>query len=82
MPYADEYSCIVLVPEFSQQYYPGDMFYPLGYIYGTTNWEPKANWTYMAIEHLFDYVRNGTGQRHPPISSTGTAPVVSLSTDC
>jgi hypothetical protein len=65
VPYADEYSCIVLVPEFSQQYYPGDMFYPLGYIYGTTNWEPRTNWTYMAIEHLFDYVRNGTGATTP-----------------
>jgi hypothetical protein len=64
VPYADEYSGIVLVPEFSQQYYPGDMFYPLGYIYGTT-WEPKTNWTYMAIEHLFDYVKNETGATTP-----------------
>lgn len=61
IPYADEYSSIVLVPEFSQQYYPGDMWYPLGYTYGDTNWEPRANWTFTAIEHLFDYVRTGTG---------------------
>ncbi|MGA2161249.1 MAG: tetratricopeptide repeat protein [Methanoregula sp.] len=61
VPYAEEYDSLVLVPEFSQEYFPGDMWYPLGYIYGSTNWEPKANWTYMAIEHLFDYVREETG---------------------
>jgi len=61
VPYAEEYGSLVLVPEFSQEDYPGDMWYPLGYIYGSTNWEPKANWTYMAIEHLFDYVREQTG---------------------
>ena len=64
-PYAEKYSALVLVPEFSQQYYPGDMFYPLGYVYGMTNWEPKENWTYMAIEHLFDYVKNETGATTP-----------------
>ena len=61
VPYAEEYSGLVIVPEFSQQYYPGDMWYPLGYTYGETNWEPKANWTFSAIEHLFDYVREQTG---------------------
>jgi len=71
IPYADEYSSIVLVPEFSQTYYPGDLFYPLGNVYGMswqpgmTDWIPQNNWTYMAIEHLFDYVRNETGATTP-----------------
>ena len=73
-------SSIVLVPEFSQQSYPGDMWYPLGYTYGDTNWEPRANWTFTAIEHLFDYVRTGTGPPGSPIFLTGTAPGGRLST--
>ena len=63
--YGEEYSSLVLVPEFSQQYYPGDLWYPLGNTFAIANntlkWQPKANWTFMAVEHLFDYVRGETG---------------------
>jgi len=59
--YAEKYSSLLIVPEFSQKYYPGDIWYPLGYTYGATNWEPKANWTFMAVEHLFDYIREKSG---------------------
>ena len=61
IPYAEQYSSLLVVPEFSQKYYPGDIWYPLGYTYGATNWEPKANWTFMAIEHLFDDIRAKSG---------------------
>jgi len=61
IPYAEQYSSLLVVPEFSQEYYPGDLWYPLGYTYGSTNWEPKANWTSMAIEHLFDDIREKSG---------------------
>ncbi|WP_292368813.1 hypothetical protein [Methanoregula sp. UBA64] len=61
VPYAEQYSCLLLVPEFSDTAYPGDLWYPLGNTYDATNWQPKQNWTFMAIEHLFDYVRTTTG---------------------
>jgi hypothetical protein len=61
IPFAEEYSSLLVVPEFSQKYYPGDIWYPLGYTYGDTNWEPKANWTFVAIEHLFDDIRSKSG---------------------
>jgi hypothetical protein len=61
IPYAEEYSSLLIVPEFSQQYYPGDLWYPLGNTYNSANWQPKANWTFMAIEHLFDHVREKSG---------------------
>jgi len=61
IPYAEQYSALVVVPEFSQEYYPGDNWYPLGNIYNYPNWIPQANWTYMVVEHLFDYVREKTG---------------------
>ena len=65
IPYAEQYSSLLVVPEFSQEYYPGDLWYPLGYTYGSTNWEPKANWTFMAIEHLFDDIREKSGATTP-----------------
>jgi tetratricopeptide (TPR) repeat protein len=61
IPYAEQYSALLVVPEFSQQYYPGDIWYPLGYTYDYPNWTPKANWTFMAVEHLFDNVREKSG---------------------
>jgi pimeloyl-ACP methyl ester carboxylesterase len=61
LPYAEQYSSLLVVPEFSQEYYPGDLWYPGGYTYDAGNWQPKANWTYMAIEHLFDDVREKSG---------------------
>jgi hypothetical protein len=61
VPYAEQYSSLLIVPEFSLEYYPNDLWYVLGNTFGTKSWNPKANWTYMAIEHLFDYVREKTG---------------------
>lgn len=61
IPYAERYSCLLVVPEFSLVKYPGDLWYNGGNTYDSTNWQPKANWTYMAIEHLFDKVRERSG---------------------
>ena len=65
IPYAERSSALLVVPEFSQQYYPGDMWYPLGNTYDDKNWVPKANWSFMAVEHLFDYVREKSGATQP-----------------
>lgn len=61
IPYAEQYSSLLVVPEFSERYYPGDIWYPAGYTYDSLNWKPKANWTFMAVEHLFDYIRETSG---------------------
>jgi hypothetical protein len=66
IPLAEKYSALLVVPEFSQQYYPGDQWYIGGNTYDATNWQPKTNWTYMAIEHLFDDIRVKSG------ATTGT----------
>jgi pimeloyl-ACP methyl ester carboxylesterase len=65
--YAEQYSSLLIVPEFSLEYYPTDYWYHLGNTYDSTNqtpkmnWTPKAKWTYTAIEHLFDYTREKSG---------------------
>jgi pimeloyl-ACP methyl ester carboxylesterase len=59
--YAEQYSSLVAVPEFSLANYPGDLWYNAGNTYDDNNWNPKANWTYTAVEHLFDDLRNKSG---------------------
>ena len=61
IPYAEKYSSLVVVPEFSLQYYPTDYWYNLGNTYDDVNWIAKTNWTYTAIEHLFDYTKEKSG---------------------
>lgn len=64
IPYADRYSCLVVAPEFSSENYPGDQWYIGGNLQDLQgNFNPEANWTYTAIEHLFDDVRSRTGAR-------------------
>ena len=64
IPYGDQYSCLIVAPEFSTQYYAGDNWYPGGNVMNERgNWQPQQNWTYMAVEHVFDDVRNRTGAR-------------------
>ena len=83
VPYGDRYSCLVVVPEFALANYPDDQWYPLGNMIAPsgTAWNPKANWTYTAIEHIFDDVRGKTGATSTrPISFSGTVPGPSSST--
>jgi hypothetical protein len=61
IPYAEKYSSLLVVPEFSEKYYPGDIWYAGGNTYDARNWVPKPNWTYMAVEHLFDHIRGESG---------------------
>jgi archaellin len=57
--YAEQKKFLLLVPEFSEQHYPGSRQYNLGNMFSPSG-KPKAKskWTYTAIEHIFDYVRN------------------------
>ncbi|MDD1684324.1 MAG: hypothetical protein LUQ19_00380 [Methanoregula sp.] len=64
IPYGDVHSCLIVAPEFSLKYYPNDYWYAGGNLHdGKGNPNPKENWTYMAIEHVFDDFRNRTGAR-------------------
>jgi poly(3-hydroxybutyrate) depolymerase len=62
--YADRYGCLVVAPEFSSANYPGDQWYIGGNVQDQQGrFNPRENWTYSAIEHLFDDVRDRTGAR-------------------
>ncbi len=65
IPSAERYASLLVVPEFSQQYYPGDLWYAGGNTFDATNWQPRRNWTYLAIEHLFDDIKERSGATSP-----------------
>ncbi|HXZ47668.1 MAG TPA: hypothetical protein VEG27_01540 [Usitatibacter sp.] len=53
---ADRYRLLIVAPEFSQKDWPGAAEYNLGGVEGQPD---RDKWTYAAIEHLFDEVRDG-----------------------
>lgn len=53
---ADRYRLLIVAPEFSQQYWPKAAAYNLGDVQDQPD---REKWTYSAIEHLFDEVRDG-----------------------
>lgn len=53
---ADRYHFLVVAPEFSQRYWPKAAAYNLGDLAEQDN---REKWTYSAVEHLFDEVRDG-----------------------
>ena len=53
---ADSYKLLVVAPEFSNESWPKGAAYNLGDVADQANPE---KWTYSAIEHLFDEVRDG-----------------------
>jgi len=62
IPFAERYSSLLIVPEFSLENYPGDYWYNAGNTFDSSGkWNPTTNWTYMAVEHLFDDIRKKTG---------------------
>jgi pimeloyl-ACP methyl ester carboxylesterase len=63
IPYSEQYSALIVSPEFSTLYYPTDYDYNGGNMFFPENMtmKNKENWTFTAIEHLFDDVRSRTG---------------------
>jgi poly(3-hydroxybutyrate) depolymerase len=62
IPLAEQQHCLVVAPEFSEQYYPNSH----GYNYGNLNTKDgrpieKSKWAFTALEHLFDHIRALTG---------------------
>lgn len=56
----------LFVPEFGDSLYPGSRWYNLGHVYEREEPEaplPDSMWTYTAVEHLFDVVRQAMGSR-------------------
>lgn len=53
---ADRYHFLVVAPEFSERYWPKAAAYSLGDL---ANQDNREKWTFSAIEHLFDEVRDG-----------------------
>jgi len=53
---ADRYKFLVIAPEFSTKEYPKAAWYNLG---GVTETENPEKWTYAAIDHIFEEMRDG-----------------------
>ena len=57
-----EHDFLLVVPEFSQKDFPGSNGYNLGYLVDAEGKSrPRANWSYSAIEAIFDDVRGRFG---------------------
>lgn len=70
---ADDKGIIVIAPQFTKSLYPNKDYQLGGISYDTANYVPKMTeqWTYQIIEALFDYVREGTGNRSETYSMFG-----------
>lgn len=64
---SNQLGVIIIVPEFSQDYFPGGDAYNLGNIFidgdnpSASTLNPREEWTFSCIEPLFDNVKNLTG---------------------
>jgi poly(3-hydroxybutyrate) depolymerase len=64
VPEAERYGFLLLVPEFSSELYDGAVMYNLGNMFSEAGDPvPQSLWTYTAVEHLFDHVKQVTGSR-------------------
>ena len=65
--YADRYGFVLIVPEFSHKYYPGNREYTEGNMFDKKgNPIPESDRGFTVIEHLFDFVKEMT--RNPSTS--------------
>ena len=62
---AQKHNFFLLCPEFSEEYFPTTDSFQLGNVYTCKGGEknPKHMWSYMVIEHIFQYLRNAGVQR-------------------
>jgi hypothetical protein len=59
IPHARAKGALLIVPEFSEAFYPGSDAYNLG----DMERQPESRWSFSVIEPLFDHVRADTGNR-------------------
>ena len=63
-PHARRNGALLIVPEFSEEFYPGSDSYNVGNLVTDSGDEvPESRWTFSIIEPLFDYVQTDTGNR-------------------
>ena len=61
---ARQYGFILVVPEFDREHFPGAAAYNLGNVFDPAGKPiPRGQWSFSAIEPLFDQVRELTGTR-------------------
>jgi hypothetical protein len=60
-PYLQAHKAIVLVPQFAEEYYPGDAYMFGNMVDSSGRILPKSGWAFWAIEELFDLVRAELG---------------------
>ncbi|MCF6270262.1 MAG: hypothetical protein L3J41_11160 [Melioribacteraceae bacterium] len=77
MELAEKNSVLLIVPEFSQKYFPEDDNYNMGNMFIMDSTEnllkknPKNEWSYSIIEPLFDFVKKITGNMSERYSMFG-----------
>lgn len=72
VPLAERHGFIVVVPEFNQASFPGSLGYNTGYFTEPDGQpRPRAQWSFAALEPLFDAVKARTGTRVPRYSLYG-----------
>ncbi|MCL2416491.1 MAG: hypothetical protein FWD02_00960 [Bacteroidales bacterium] len=62
--FADEHQIMVFAPEFSTQFFPGNIQYHRGWVSSSgTSWvpRPQEQWSFTLIEHMFDFILEQTG---------------------
>jgi hypothetical protein len=69
--YGRRHDVIVLAPEFSERYYPGDAYAFGNMIDSAGRLLPELQWAFSAIEHLFDEVRQAEGLTTPTYDIVG-----------
>jgi hypothetical protein len=64
IPHARRVGALLIVPEFSEKYYPDSDDYNVGHLV-TEDGDPvpEPDWSFSVIEPLFDFVREETGNR-------------------
>jgi poly(3-hydroxybutyrate) depolymerase len=66
IPFAEKQRFVLLVPEFSESEFPGNRGYNFGYMRAEDGARyPDSQWSYTAIEALFDRVREANGFTQP-----------------
>jgi hypothetical protein len=64
-PYAEKYSFLLICPEFNDKDYPTNAYQWGNMFDAQMHPVPKSKWTFTAVEHLFDYVKNATSDTSP-----------------
>lgn len=62
IPYAKQFNFLLIVPEFTKRNYPTNYQYNYGNMIDKQTGKPvpENQWTFSAIEHLFDYIKRQT----------------------